>query len=97
MIPVLVGLARTYAPFVMLPIAAVVGAIGYKIEWSIRDKKNPTGGPQNKSVQSIREERLLEQMSTVSGDATIVDSLKEKKIIPKTIFDKNLSPSLQNS
>lgn len=93
MIPALISFGRFYAPYLMFPVALVVGTIGYNIEWSIRDKNNPKGG-QRRSVEEERDERLLQQFEA-SDDLTNVGSLKEKAFISKTIFEKNLSPSLK--
>lgn len=95
MIPVLIAFTRVYAPYIMFPVALVVGTIGYNIEWSLRDKTNPAGG-QRESVELEREERLLQQLM-VEQDVTHVGSLKEKKFVSKSIFEHNLSPSLQNA
>ena len=95
MLPVILAAARTYAPWVVAPFAMVVGAIGYNIEWTIRDKKNPNGGTR-KSVEKERDERLLQQLEN-SQDLIKIDSLKARTFVPKTIFEKNLSPSLKPS
>lgn len=93
MIPALISLGRLYAPYLMFPVALVVGTIGYNIEWSIRDRNNPKGG-HRQSVERERDERLLQQIEA-SDDLTNVGSLKEKAFISRTMFDKNLSPSLK--
>lgn len=93
MLPVIIAAARTYAPYLMLPVAVVIGTIGYNIEWSIRDKNNPKGG-QRPSVELERDERLLKQLEETQ-DLTQVESLKTHSFVSKTIFDKNLSPSLR--
>lgn len=43
MSPILL-LLRTYAPYVVLPIACVVGAIGYTVENMLTDKYTPFSG-----------------------------------------------------
>ncbi|KAK3929299.1 Small integral membrane protein 12 [Frankliniella fusca] len=78
--------------YIMMPIAIVGGTIGYLIESYISDKKTPG---LDKSIDDIRVGRLVE--SELSSDPTNVESLKEKKFVPKTIFEKNVSPSLQTS
>lgn len=95
MIPAIIALARTYAPIVMFPVAVVIGTIGYNIEWRLRDRNNPNGG-QQPSVEATRDERLLRQLDEVS-DVTNVESLKSKTFVAKSIFEKNLSPSLKSS
>lgn len=94
MIPAIIAVARVYAPYVVFPFAVVVGAIGYNVEWKIRDKSNPSGG-QRISVEKERDERLLQQLEEAQ-DVTKVDSLKAKTFVAKSIFDKNLSPSLKS-
>lgn len=83
---------RVNAPFITLPFAAVVGIIGYNIEGLISDRYTPF----KKSVEEQREDRLLKELETKT-DAKQVDSLKERKFVPQTIFEKNVSPSLQQS
>lgn len=95
MIPAIIALARVYAPYVMFPVAVVIGTIGYNIEWTLRDRNNPNGG-QQPSVELVREERLLKQLEELA-DVTNVESLKSKSFVSKTIFEKNVSPSLKSS
>ncbi|KAH9501693.1 hypothetical protein DERF_012521 [Dermatophagoides farinae] len=98
MIPALISVARVYAPYIMLPVAMVIGAIGYNIEWTIRDPNKPKGG-QKPSVELERDERLLRQLLEAEKieDLTKVESLKQKSFVSKTIFEQNLSPSLKPS
>ncbi|KAH9420095.1 small integral membrane protein 12-A [Dermatophagoides pteronyssinus] len=98
MIPALIAVARVYAPYVMLPVAMVIGAIGYNIEWAIRDPNKPKGD-QKPSVELERNERLLQQLLATEKieDLTNVESLKQKSFVSKTIFEQNLSPSLKPS
>ena len=95
MIPIILAVARTYAPYVVFPFAVVIGTIGYNIEWKFRDKNTPNGGQQG-SLKSDRDERLLQQLEE-SQDLTQMDSLKARTFVPKSIFEKNVSPSLQPS
>lgn len=88
MLPVWIAL-RTYAPYITFPVAAVIGFVGYHIEGLISDRQTPS---RSKSIEEEREERRL--IDTIEKDSTQVDSLKERKFIPKTILDRNLSPSL---
>uniref|UniRef100_A0A914WBF0 Small integral membrane protein 12 n=1 Tax=Plectus sambesii TaxID=2011161 RepID=A0A914WBF0_9BILA len=85
--PLLWGIARQYAPYIVMPIAAVVGTIGYYAEkrW-------------NKPVQvpymdiSINDARLERQLnSELSNDYTNVLPLMEekKKFVPKSSLDRN--------
>lgn len=75
-----------------MPLAIVGGTIGYLIESYISDRRTPG---LNESIEDIRVGRLVE--SELSSDPTNVDSLKERKFVPKSIFEKNVSPSLQSS
>lgn len=88
MLPVIFAFLRSYAPYITLPVAAVVGVIGYKIEGYVSDKYTPYQG----SIEERREERQLDE--NLSKDVTKVDSLKEKKFVPRTVFERNVSPSL---
>jgi len=85
--PVILAMARTYAPYVVLPIATVIGVIGYNLETSVSDRHTPAN---KDSVTQRREDRRLEE------DASQTESLKELKI-PKTIFEKNTSPGLEKN
>lgn len=88
--PVILNFIRVNAPFLTLPFAAVVGVIGYNLERLISDRSTPF----KNSIEEQREERLLKDVDTL--DAKHIESLKEKKFVPKTIFEKNVSPSLQS-
>lgn len=91
MLPVVFAFLRRYVPYVTLPVAAVVGIIGYNLEGMLSDKYTPY---QN-SIEDKREDRLLEE--SLAKDVTKVDSLKEKKFVPHSVFEKNISPSLQSN
>ncbi|KDR14664.1 hypothetical protein L798_10771 [Zootermopsis nevadensis] len=91
MLPVVFAFLRRYVPFITLPFAAVVGIIGYNLEGMLSDKYTPY----QKSIEGKREDRLLEE--SLAKDVTKVDSLKEKKFVPRSVFEKNVSPSLQNT
>ena len=87
--PILMNFLRAYAPFVTLPAAAVIGFVGYKIESLISDKYTPS----IQSIEQQREERRLKDLE--EKDVKEIDTLKEKKFVPRSIFEKNVSPSLQ--
>jgi hypothetical protein len=93
MLPFIWGLVRVYSPYIVFPFAVVIGTIGYNIEKRLSDRQTPI--TQKDSVEKERDERLLKQLET--SDATNVESLKKKSFIAKTIFEKNLSPSLKNT
>lgn len=84
---------RTYAPYVVLPFAAVIGVIGYSIESSISDKYTPW----RESVVERREQRLIQEAELLiekADKSSNVESLKNPEFVPKNIFQKNVSPSL---
>ena len=81
--PILMRGISTYAPYVVLPLSAIIGAIGYSIEGQF-DRYTPW----NKSVVERREERKLEEEAVGS-------TLKDPELVPKNIFGKNSSPQLQ--
>ncbi|XP_005988553.1 small integral membrane protein 12 [Latimeria chalumnae] len=84
--PVLWTAVRTYAPYVTFPVAFVVGAVGYHLEWFIRgDIQQPI---EEKSILEQREERKLDEIS--GKDLTQVVSLKEKlEFTPKAVLNRN--------
>uniref|UniRef100_A0A069DMH8 Uncharacterized protein n=1 Tax=Panstrongylus megistus TaxID=65343 RepID=A0A069DMH8_9HEMI len=88
MFPVIFRVLKAYAPYITLPVAAMVGIIGYNIENWVSDKYTPY----QESISKKRTERLLE--NELNG---VNESLKEKKFVAKSVFDKNLSPSLQEN
>lgn len=80
------GIARTYAPYIVWPFAAIIGVIGYNLEGAIRgpDKQTPW---KKSSISEERDLRMLEENK--NKDMTQVDSLKAKTFVPKTIFERN--------
>ncbi|KAG8451165.1 hypothetical protein GDO86_003431 [Hymenochirus boettgeri] len=70
--PILWAAARTYAPYITFPVAFVVGAVGYQLEWFIR------GNPQPPVRISILEKKRRKTLQETAGrDLTQVISLKE--------------------
>uniref|UniRef100_A0A8C0XAI6 Small integral membrane protein 12 n=1 Tax=Castor canadensis TaxID=51338 RepID=A0A8C0XAI6_CASCN len=59
--PVLWTVVRTYAPYVTFPVAFVVGAVGYHLEWFIRGKA-PQPVEEEKSISERREDRKLDEL-----------------------------------
>ncbi|CAH0699520.1 unnamed protein product [Spodoptera exigua] len=84
--PIIMQFLRTNAPYFTLPVAAVVGVIGYNLESLLSDRYTPY----NKPVQDQRVERLIDE--DVLSDPTNVQKLKYKE----NVLGRNLSPSLQN-
>jgi len=79
--PIVAAWARSYAPYIVTPIAGVVGFIGYNIEEWLSDKHTPY----RKSAMERREERREMEAREGTGEFKI----------PATIFEKNVSPGLQ--
>ena len=90
--PIILNFLRVNAPIITLPFAVLVGIIGYNVEGWITDRSTPSP---NRGVEEQREDRLLEALDKI--DAKAVDSLKDKKFVPRSIFEKNVSPSLQQT
>jgi len=90
--PVIWNFMRINAPYLTLPFAAAIGVIGYGVEGLISDKFTPF---KTKSVEEERDERLLKELD--GKDVKTLDSLKDKKFVPRSIFEKNVSPSLQKT
>ncbi|XP_026734593.1 small integral membrane protein 12-A [Trichoplusia ni] len=84
--PIIMQFLRSNAPYFTLPVAAVVGVIGYNLEGLISDRYTPYTKP----VQDQRLERLTEE--DILKDPTNVQKLKYHE----NVLGKNLSPSLQN-
>ncbi|XP_027892709.1 small integral membrane protein 12 [Xiphophorus couchianus] len=86
--PVVWTAMRTYAPYITFPVAFVVGAVGYHLEWFIRGTPKPR--EEEKSISELREERKLQEQ--VGTDGTQVLSLKEKlEFTPKAALNRNRS------
>lgn len=92
--PLIWAAARSYAPYLTLPAAAVIGFVGYNIESIFRKPiKEEDARP---SVEVQRDQRMLKEMLNTS---TIEPApLSQKEFVPKTCFNnndnKNLSPTL---
>jgi len=83
--PLILAFSRTYAPYIVMPVAVVVGFVGYKLEWLVRSSE-----PTPAKTRSIAEERDMRILQENTGkDLTNVSSLKEKTFVPKTIFEHN--------
>ncbi|KAH1011453.1 small integral membrane protein 12 [Dendroctonus ponderosae] len=86
MLPIFYAFLRTYAPYITLPFAGIVGVIGYNLENILSDKYTPY----SKSIEEQRRERLLDEEKL--KNATNVDKLKYQA----NVLGKNLSPSLSS-
>lgn len=83
--PLIIGFARTYATYLVWPVAAAIGFVGYNLEWAIRGDGQMPG-----KVQSIAEERDMRLLQEIQNkDLTEVDKLKNKTFVPKTIFERH--------
>uniref|UniRef100_A0A8B9DHE5 Small integral membrane protein 12 n=1 Tax=Anser cygnoides TaxID=8845 RepID=A0A8B9DHE5_ANSCY len=51
---------RTHAPYVTFPVAFVVGAVGYHLEWFLRGRPPPPPEEEEKSISERREDRKLQ-------------------------------------
>ena len=91
--PWLMAATRAYAPYIVLPFAALVGAIGYTIESAVSDKYTPWSG----SVVERREERMLREQQAAEGSTNETSSLQNPDFVPKNVFQKNIGPSLKNT
>ena len=89
--PIIINAVRIYAPYVVWPVAAVVGFIGYELETGIRGEEGMQTPAKEHSIIDEREERRLRENQ--EKDVTEVGSLKERKFIPKTIFANIQRPS----
>ncbi|XP_051527145.1 small integral membrane protein 12-like isoform X1 [Myxocyprinus asiaticus] len=84
--PVIFTAMRTYAPYVTFPVAFVVGAVGYHLEWFIRGTPNAPG--EERGIAELREDRKLEELA--GRDGTQVLSLKDKlEFSPRAVLEKN--------
>ncbi|GCC23817.1 hypothetical protein chiPu_0002215 [Chiloscyllium punctatum] len=92
--PLLWVAVRTYAPYITFPVAFVVGAVGYNLEWFIRgEQKQPV---EEKSIFELREERKLAEIT--DKDCTKVLSLKDKlEFTPKAVLNRNRPDKASNS
>ncbi|KAL8220502.1 UNVERIFIED_CONTAM: hypothetical protein K2H54_048365 [Gekko kuhli] len=86
--PILWVTIRAYAPYVTFPMAFVVGAVGYHLEWFIRGQPPPQPPEEEKSISERREDRKLQEIA--GKDLTQVVSLKEKlEFAPKAVLNRN--------
>ena len=57
--PVVAAYARTYAPYIVMPLAGVIGFIGYNIEGWVSDKHTPS---QPSTLEKREARRLRESL-----------------------------------
>ncbi|KAH8280402.1 hypothetical protein KR018_006553 [Drosophila ironensis] len=83
--PLVMAILRRNAVYITLPIAGVVGFIGYNLEGLLSDKYTPY----SPSIQELRAKRLSEEcLATNAADV-------EKLRLSSPVLERNLSPSLQ--
>ncbi|KAF7245698.1 Small integral membrane protein 12 [Varanus komodoensis] len=86
--PVLWATVRAYAPYVTFPVAFVVGAVGYHLEWFLRGQPPPLPPEAEQSISERREDRKLQE--SAGKDLTQVVSLKDKlEFAPKAVLNRN--------
>jgi hypothetical protein len=73
---------------IVFPAVLVVGVIGYNIEGVMSDKYTPF----KPSIEEQRNQRQLEELQKMQSEP---GKLEDKKFVPKTVFERNLSPQLQ--
>ena len=79
--PVILAAVRSYAPYLVFPVAVVVGTVGYYGEYHLSDRDR--GRKQEESTIEKREERLM----TESAET---DVGKLQGSLPKSILSRNL-------
>lgn len=88
MLPALINVLRPYAPYIVWPVAAVIGFAGYHAEKAIRGEREEKF--RTKSIEEERDERLLQE--SVEKNPLEIDKLKDRTFVPKTIFRSETSP-----
>jgi len=84
---IIIPIVSRYATIITLPVAIVVGGLGYYIERRIRGVPY-TPVPHEKTIIDERSERQNQQQLTASP-------YKMDTIVPKTIFEKNNPENLR--
>jgi hypothetical protein len=80
---VVLAVARRYAPVATLPIAMVLGFIGYNAESVLSDKTTPS---RTMTVAEERDERILRELE---GENVDDGDTRYSKTLPKTVLDRN--------
>uniref|UniRef100_A0A1L8DAJ8 Uncharacterized protein n=1 Tax=Nyssomyia neivai TaxID=330878 RepID=A0A1L8DAJ8_9DIPT len=83
--PVIMALLRRNAVYITLPVAAVIGFVGYNLENILSDKYTPY----TKSIQENRAERLTDDGKLQNAENV------EKLRLREDVLERNLSPSLR--
>lgn len=82
--PIIFNFVRIYAPYIVMPVAVVVGSIGYAVEQTLFNKQPISA--QN-SIDEDRDNRLLHEF-VENNNPVEVSKLKDRKFVPKTVFDR---------
>lgn len=80
---VIVAVARQYAPVVVMPVAIVVGFIGYNAESILSDKSTPS------RTMTVLEERDERRLMELEGEAAPDSDSRYSRTLPKTVLDRN--------
>jgi len=81
--PIILAGARTYAPYLVFPVALCVGTVGYMLEGQFSDRTR--GRIQEPSALELRTQRKLAE-SEANND---LESFKAT--LPKSVLDRNLT------
>ena len=84
--PIIFNAMRTYSPYILFPVAVVIGAVGYTIENKVIGRRVTPS--RTLSIVEEREERLLAQLDRTK-DVTQVDSLMHHTFVPGAVLDRN--------
>uniref|UniRef100_T1E3E8 Putative secreted protein n=1 Tax=Psorophora albipes TaxID=869069 RepID=T1E3E8_9DIPT len=83
--PILLQFLRSNVAYITLPIAGIIGVVGYNIESLLSDKYTPySPSIQEKRAERTTEDERLENPTNV-----------EKLVYKENVLGRNLSPSLE--
>ncbi|XP_053688471.1 small integral membrane protein 12-A [Sabethes cyaneus] len=83
--PIILHFIRSNAVYITLPIAGIIGVIGYNIESILSDKYTPYSA----SIEEKRAERITDDQN-LKNAANV-----EKLVYRENVLGRNLSPSLE--
>ena len=86
MYQIFVRVVSRYAPIITLPVAIVLGFIGYTIESNVSSRKTPS---LEKGIEQIRQERLIEELKLPKSAGEALNKH------PTTIFERNDASQLK--
>ena len=79
--PLILGTMRTYAPYIVFPVAFVIGGVGYMFESKFRSSRSL------QQAESTLESRQDRQLDLIQDDPTKVHKLSRDEL-PSNIFDR---------